>query len=675
MLLNYALSVLIAIVVKKERPAVIVKKEPVDSKPTPLSPLQQQPPASAHPIVSVTSSVSPVINTPTVSLPASSPRMAIPTDPKELLAFLLKDDNKNELIRKAMQRTSTKLTATKEKGTTMQAIAIKPHSTGTVSTESAANLVKPVTPVDVTGVISKKTTTISNSTTTNKPVKVASLSPSSVLKTSDATTATSKSPKVSMSSILKTKSSGPHIAEHTSRATLLSIQPSEKKKKKVKKEALPSTTSSLTALKTSSLNTSHILTTPTGQQYIFQWANSAGTAPLLKLVSKTPVSQQPTALPSTGAAAIVTTSDGRLIFTGGPQQLNSAVTQTSLISKSMLTAQPSMGPKLVEPAQGTKSGERSSTSVLQSIGSKSILPLKQHDNIISSTAVRTTPVLELSRVATSVPSAAAKVTPATGAVVKAAPVYTSVAKVDSSLTAQVTTPAVTMTTSATLPPPFISTTSQNVNLVPSSLSIQQVKVVPISNPVLPQIQPERVSSCPQLQSKAALSVPAAANSLLNMAKSAIGGVPTTPGTTVSITASTTQSTVAVPGSLEIPPLSELVSPSKLTQALPLAVSQAQAKRNLTLSLTKGHSQTVHNTPSQSTTPWLQQKEQSPLKSPVEQIMEEHSYLGSYSPQQQVQPQRNPWPVQFQNTSPPQQTTVDSVCLSHHKGHSVYTKDQ
>ena len=682
------LSTLTVVVVKKEKPVVVVKKEPIDSKLTPL-PALQQPPASAHPLVSASSPISPIINTPAMSSSASSPRTAIPTDPKELLAFLLKDDNKNELVRKVMvtQRTNTKLTASKDKGTTTH--AVKPHSAGTVSTESATKPVNPVTLVDPTGVLSKKTTTSSNTTTTViKPVKVSSLSPSSVLKTSGATTTTSTSPKVSVSSVLKTKGSGPHVAEHVSHATVPSVQQSARKKKKLKKDSLLGTTSSLTTLKTGSLNTSHILTTATGQQYVFQWTNSGGTAaPVLRLMSKTSVSQQPPALPSTAAATIVTTSDGRLIFTGGSQQLNSSVTQTSLTSKSMLTVQPSLGARSVEPDRGAKSGEGNSgllkgsaatasgSGVLQSTSSKS---LKQH-NISSLTSVRTTPLLELPRVVTSVPSATTKVTSVTDATAKAAPVHTSVAAVDSSLTAKATTPAVTMTTSVTLPPPLISATSQNVNLIPTSLSIQQVKVVPIPNPALPQIQTERVLSYPQPQAKAALGTLAAVNNLLNTAKLVTGGVPATLGTTVAMTSSTTQTTTAVPGSLEIPPLSELASPSKQTSScvvhpLPIAISQARATRNLPLSLTKGHSQTVSETPPQSTTPWLLQKELSPLKSPVEQIMEEHSYLGSCSPQQQAQPQHSPWPPQFQNTSPPQQSTGENVCLPHLKGHNVYTKD-
>jgi hypothetical protein len=92
---------------------------------------------------------------------------------------------------------------------------------------------------------------------------------------------------------------------------------------------------------------------------------------------------------------------------------------------------------------------------------------------------------------------------------------------------------------------------------------------------------------------------------------------------------------------------------------------------------------IHETPPLSTTPL---KESSPLKSPVEQIMEEHSYLGSSqscsSPPVQP-PGQNPWQLQFVHTSSPEQQQLlqlqsgENVLQSQHvpKGPSAHAKDQ
>lgn len=647
----FSLFLSLAIVVKKEKP-VTVKKEPLDTtKPAALPQIQAAPP----PTLPSASSPSLATSTPVTSA-SSSPRTAIPTDPQELVAFLLRDDNKNkeELIRKIQVLThNAKLLGEKDKGSAIQ--AVKPHATGTVSTVGVANPAR------------ANMKTSSTSTTSSKSPKVLTASPSSVLKSGG--TALGKQPKVSLSPVLKTVGSGPHVAEHARSASLPSLLISDKKKRKKPIKDSVATTSS----KTGSPNTSHILTTTTGQQYIFQWANSGGQPSVLKLISKSPntTSLQPTS-PSTPAATIVTTSDGRLLFTGGLQQLNTTITQTGLPSMSMATVKPSQGGRLVEAVRGVKTGgqnsssllkgnaspTKNSSSVVQSSGPRS-LSLKQHSTSLAS--VKTTPVIELPRVAShsvakSAPASSPKIVPALATNTKA------------------TAPAATITASVLPSPLTSSSTPQSVALVSTPRLPQQEKIVPTSLPVVPQVQSERVLTIQP--SQAAKTTAAAVNNLWNT--SATVGVSATTGNMVFVKPGATQMPAV---SLEIPPMSKLVSSTEqvsscVTQKLSLAGMQSQATRNMPLSLVGGQASTIPETPPQGTTTHsLQQKEPSPLKSPVEQIMEEHSYLGCYSSQQQhalpqqLQADQSPWPLHFQHTSPPQQTAGENAAQPHLQGHN------
>ena len=127
----------------------------------------------------------------------------------------------------------------------------------------------------------------------------------------------------------------------------------------------------------------------------------------------------------------------------------------------------------------------------------------------------------------------------------------------------------------------------------------------------------------------------------------------------------------VPASIQVPPLQSLMASSKQATSHPVQlplVGGLTAKDACALAVT-GDSQAVPETPPQGTALWPQQKEMSPLKSPVEQIMEEHSYIGSQGPSM-VHPDQSPWQPQHHLTSSPQQTGDSVLQNPHLKGPNV-----
>ena len=322
---------------KKEKP-VHIKKEPVDSKPA-LSPS----PATLSPPQAATKL------TPTSS--SSSARMAIPTDPKELVAFLLKDDHdlkKKELINKLLISHASKLKGEKT------AVA-KPHVVpgGVSSAESVIKSIK--------------------------------LPKSSPKKATSSSTSGAKSPKVALiSPVSQLSSSG---AQTQSTGGPLAVVPKAEKKRKTKqpKDSPPSTTIK-TAAKTKSgtLNPpAHMLTTTTGQPLVIKYVDSTGGSHVLNVVSKVQSATQPLPMATAAKGTIVSVSpDGRLVFAGGNQQLSqqqqssASGTQTASAGSKVALSLPS--PQRVKSTEGAyNSGSQSSKLITSSNKSTPTIPLSR----------------------------------------------------------------------------------------------------------------------------------------------------------------------------------------------------------------------------------------------------------------------------------------------------------
>ena len=644
-----------------------IKKELVDSpKPSPASPATASVASPATASLTSSPQVSAIPPTPTPpSTSTSSPRAPIPTDPRELVAFLLKDDTNDktkDLIKKIVLSHSAKVMG--EKGSTAQ--PAKPVSTSAVASVSA------VKPLELPKSSSAKKASL---TATSRSPKV-SISP--IVSSAGGVGASPKSKtlaafsqtaqlKTSSAAILSPSASSKNIVGLPGRmphATVPSLQKTEKKKKTKtpKNSTLFSLSSSknssakTSAIKTSAVIPSHLLTTSvattstaTGEQrYVLQLVKSAtgGGDSLLQLSPV--VAAAGSLLPSSTAA---TTSNSRLFFTSsaGSQQLKSTVAQSSSDTKLSAPVKPS--------SHRVKSLESVDHSVLKGGTSIKSAPsvsglLKQQQVPALQASVKTTPVIQIPRVSPSAPS------------LTTTKVSTLAPQVSANTAVVAPTPP-PLTGSSTHPP---SNKASNGSLV-SHASQQQVLVAstPVPLPtVLPQLETTVLIGQPQ---------PPQAQVLLNTApssfqKTVVTAVPAQ-GNIVSLTAGTPAAIVPTLAqtSLHIPPLSTLTSsvptlqrttagaapllqkPLPLNNAHQTTASSRGAPHTPPLPLKESHPrpQTIADTPPLYSAhfPQGQQKEPSPLKSPVEQIMEEHSYLGNHyhHPQQLHQQSDLAWPLQ------------------------------
>ena len=486
-----------------------------------------------------------------------------------------------------------------------------------------------------------------------KSKTLAAFSQTAQLKTSSATTL---SPSASSKNIVGLPGRMPH-------ATVPSLQKPEKKKKtKTPKVSnllsLSSKNSSAktSAIKTSAVIPSHLLTTSvattstaTGEQrYVLQLVKSAtgGGDSLLQLSPV--VAAAGSLLPSSTAA---TTSNSRLFFTSSAasQQLKSTVMQSSSDTKLSAPVKPSS--HRVKPLESVDHSVLKGGTSIKSAPSVSG-SLKQQQVPALQASVKTTPVIQIPRVSPSAPS------------LTTTKVSTLAPQVSANTAVVAPTPP-PLTGSSTHP---LSNKASNGSLV-SHASQQQVLVAstPVPLPtVLPQLETTVLIGQPQ---------PPQAQVLLNTApssfqKTVVTAVPAQ-GNIVSLTAGTPAAIVPTLAqtSLHIPPLSTLTSsvpalqrttagaapllqkPLPLNNAHQATASSRGAPHTPPLPLKESHPQlqTITETPplNYSHFPQGQQKEPSPLKSPVEQIMEEHSYLGNHyhHPQQLHQQSDLAWPLQ------------------------------
>ena len=679
----------LAVVLKKEKPTT-VKKEPVDSKLATLPIFSTLPSATiVSSLISAPSLSQVTTATTSTGAPSTSSRKSIPTDPKELVAFLLKDDN-SELLKKVVL--SHKLIGEKQ-GTHVQ-LASKSHPTGSVIATQSTKLhsTKPVMVAQSAKPHSAVTVGVVQSVGKPRIVSTAAASTVSAIKSLElkssppktigiTRTASTTSPSAVQSSVVKTGSSS-GLLGHVTHVTVPSPPKVEKKKERKKKlgkdslslSATLANTTAAAAVKNSTLKTAtnsnppHMLTSTGILQYITSGASTS--APLIQVISKAVSGLQPVP-PSTGAAtAIITTADGRLLLTGASQQQIS-IAQAGLGSGKLIPSQSSQGTRSGGMEGGISSLLKRGTGIIETVSPKSTVggavpspPRQQH------TSLKTTPVIQLPRVS---------ISPSVGSTRSAT---------NSSTIASVTR--------GTPPPPLLSTitSTKHPALNEASVLRTQPRQTAVASQPLKQLKLETVSATGQQQE--AQDVHKKAAIIVNNNQEAVMKTVTTaplaqPQTVMPLTGGTTIAQVisqSAPDSFSVSSPPKLVTSSKQVghpsiQQLPLAGAThsttvtSVTKDMLPLTITSDSSRVVPETPPQRSTSW---KESSPLKSPVEQIMEEHSYLGSSnygSPQ--VQPGQSPWQLQLAHTSSPQhqQQSGENDLQTQHvsKGSGAYPKDQ
>ena len=739
----HSLFAALAVVPKKEKPTT-VKKEPVDLKsltPPPLLPKMLPKMLPAAIVSSLTSAASlskPTSATKSVSAPSTPSQRST----KELVAFLLNDDRTDEkakeILKKVVLSHSVKLMKEKQEANKAQLVS-KPNVTATTTTTTSvtakqltkqlhttkpvmvAQSAKPIIPVTV-GVVqsvstgSKPHVAILSSSTVSALPAVKSVDPKSsppkmtgVSLSRSACSSTSSSPSGTQSSVLKT-GNGP--SGLTTSAATLSPTKGEKRKEKKKKIAKDSlsllatltNTGAVTnsTLKTASGSTpSHMLTSTAGlSPGILQYITSGGSAPLIKVITKAAGSSQH-AQPTTAApTTIITTSDGRLLLTGGGgvSQPQVSIAQTSFNSGKSIPSQSSKGAKSGGVDGGGVTGllkkSGSVTGLLKKSGSVDTSPSKSViGGALSSTPrqqLKITPVIQIPRVSPiQVRTSSASALASSGSTQPASNPNTaaSVAK-----------------STATPPPPPLATitTSAKGTALDKAASVthpQSGKAVIASSQPLKRLKLETLSATGQQQQQQDEKHKKAPTVVNNNQPTVLKAVTTTTAaatvtpvrpaqTVVQLSSGTTYAQVISqlpPDGFSIPSLPKLVSSSKpvgrpVVRHLSLATTTASVTKDMPpLTGKTGDSyRVVPETPPLSTAPL---NESSPLKSPVEQIMEEHSYLGSSSSHgcssPPVQPAgQNPWQLQLARTSSPEQRIqLQSGENVVPKGPTAHPKDQ
>lgn len=623
------------------------------------------------------------------------------------MAFLLKDDRTDEkakeLLKKVVFGQSVKLI--KEKQASTVKLASKPnlattsvtakqltklHTTKPVMVAQSAKPILPVT-IGVVQSVSKPHVAISSSVAAVPAIKSVE-SRSSPPKTTGITLAgnSTTSLTATQSSVVKTGSGLPGLV---TRVTVPSPPKAEKKKDKKKKltkdsPSLPAALANTGAVKNSMLKTaassnpSHMLTSTTGLPGILQYITSGGSAPLVKVITKAAGGSQP-AQPTTAApTTIITTSDGRLLLTGASQPQVS-ITQASFNSGKSIPSQSPKGAKSGGVDGGGISGLLKKGGSADTTSSKSVVggalsssPRQQHASVL-----KTTPVIQIPRVQ-SIPvrvSASAS----SGSTPPASNSNTAVSVAKSALPPP--------------PPPLATITSTKGSALDGEASIQHPqagKAIMAPGQPLKQFKLGTLDLSTTGQPEQDLKHIKAALVVNNNQQTVLKTVTTTTvplvqpaQTVVPLTGTTIAQVISqlAPDSFSIPSLPKLVASSKqvgrpVVQQLPLALPDTTNSPSITKDMPPLTHRVVPETPPLSTAPL---KESSPLKSPVEQIMEEHSYLGSsHSSSPPVQPAgQNPWQqLQFVRTSSPEQQlqlqsgeNVFQACVP--KDPSAYAKDQ
>lgn len=644
----------------------MVKKESV-----PLLP--KTPPATI-----VSSSIS-AVSLVQATKPVSAPSTPSQRSTKELVAFLLKDDRTDEkakeLLKKVVAKQLTKLHTTKP---------------GTV-----AQSVKPIVPVTVGVVqsVNKPRVAISNSSSVVAQPAVKSVDPkSSQPKTTRVILAGSTtSPITTQSSVVRTESGQLGLATH--HVNVSSPPKAEKKKEKRKKVAkdslsLPATLANAGAVKNLSLKTAassnppHMLTSTAGLSTagLLQYITSVGSAPLIKVITKAAGGSQPAQPTAAAPTAIITTSDGRLLLTGASQP-QVTIAQGNFSSGKSIPSQSSKGAKSGGADGGItgllKKGGSADSSSSKSVvgGALSSSPRQQ---------LKTTPVIHIPRVSP-------------------IPARTSASAFTSS-TQLASNPNTAVSVAKSTPPPpppplatIVSTKGTTLNEEAIFPHPQPGNSVIASSQPLKRLKLETLSATGQQEQDSKhkkASIVANNNQQTVLKTVATTKVPLVqpPQTVVPLTGGKTYArVVSQPDSLSIPALPKLFTSSKqvrrpVVQQLPLAGAMPDTTTNASVTsdvqpLTSKASDSyrvVPETPPLSTAPF---KESSPLKSPVEQIMEEHSYLGSsHSGSPPVQPAgHNLWQPQFGHASSPEQLqSEENVLQAKHVPKvpgAYYAKDQ
>ena len=606
--------------------------------------------------------------TTSASLPSTPSRKSIPSDPKELVAFLLRDDKTitsdktKEILKKLTstakllgeKRESVVQLAGKSCATTGGVVAKQLTKLHTAKPLMVAKSAKPHSPVTVGVVqsVTSKPNIVSSvaAVPTNKSVQPKS-SPSKV---AGVTLSASKtSPNAMRPSGIKT---GSGLTGLQPRVTIPKVEKRKEKKKKLSKDALSLSTAlpsmvNATLKAASGSNPPHMLATTTTE--LLQYFTSGNSAPLIKLITKAAGSSraaQPTAAAPT---VITTTSNGSLLLAApGTSHPQLSLTQADLApgkSAPKLSSQVTKSGKVVDGVAGLSKSGRSvdSQSVVSKALSSSLKP-----------QLKTTPVIQMPRTFQPVVSsdvAAVSVTRST-----APPPLATI------ISTELTAP----TEEASLP----HTHSAQTTAAVSSHTLKQLKPATVSTIVQQQQNVHKKvgvvsSNSQQTMLKSAASVP-----VVHPPAKAV--VPLVGGVTVAQVISHVAS-----DSFSIPPLPKLIASSKplrhpLVQQLPLA-ADARAVTTVSKDVPPLTSASVIETPPHSTSPW---KESSPLKSPVEQIMEEHSYLGSSHSSPLALPGQSPW-QQLQLVHPSssqqlhqseEQNAIQTQQIP--KGHNVYPKE-
>ena len=431
-------------------------------------------------------------------------------------------------------------------------------------------------------------------------------------------------------------------------------------------------------------NPPHMLTSTaglTGLPGVLQYISSSGSPPVIKVITKAAGTLQPAQPVSAAPTTIITTSDGRLLLTGASQSQVS-ITQASFNSGKSIPSQSSEGAK-PGGVDGSSTGLLKTGGSTDSTSSRSVVggalsfsPGKQF---------KTTPVIQIPRVS-SIPARVSS----NSSNQPSSPPNTAVLVSKSTPPALCAPPplaTITSTKSAALDETALLTHPQQLGgkaVIASSQPLKQLKLETLSSVTGQREQDLKHKKVPVAvkndQQTVLKTVTATTTATIPLVQPAQAVVPLTGATTFAQVISQ-----PVP---EIPSLPKLISSSRqggrpVVKLLPLAGTLPETTANASIRkdvppLTSNSYRVIHETPPLSTTPL---KESSPLKSPVEQIMEEHSYLGSShscnSPPVQSAGQ-NPWLAR--TSSPKKQLQLQSgenVLQSQHvsKGPSAYAKDQ
>ena len=690
----------------------------MDSKSTTIPILPKTPPATISSSVGVASLLQ---TSKSISAPSTPSQRSLPTDPKELVAFLLKDDNlrsdekTKELLKKVVLSHGVKLIKEKQArtaqlankpniATTSTAVNVtatckqltKLHTTKPVMVAQSAKPIAPVTVGVVQSVSSKPRVVISSSVPALSASKLVDPKSSPPKASGITLSGSTTSPSATQPSVVKTGSGLSGLMTRVSTPSPPKAEKKKERKKKVAKDSpsLPASLANSGALKNSTVkaaagsNPPHMLTSTaglTGLPGVLQYISSSGSPPVIKVITKAAGTLQPAQPASAAPTTIITTSDGRLLLTGASQSQVS-ITQANFNSGKSIPSQSSEGakPRGVD-GSGTgllkMSGSTDSTSSRSVVGGAlSFSPGKQ---------LKTTPVIQIPRVS-SIPARVSS----NSLNQPSSPPNTAVLVSKSTPPAPRAPPPLATITSikpAALDEAALLTHPQQLGgkaVIASSQPLKRLKLETLSSATGQREQDLKHKKAPVAakndQQTVLKTVTATTTATIPLVQPAQAVVPLTGATTFAQVISQ-----PAPENLSVPSLPKLISSSSrqggrpVVKLLPLAGTLPETTTNASIRkdvppLTSNSYRVIHETPPLSTTPL---KESSPLKSPVEQIMEEHSYLGSShscsSPP--VQPAgQNPWLAR--TSSPEKQLQLQSgenVLQSQHapKGPSAYAKDQ